>query len=177
MMKNKLVKTNSTYYLVTNDKIVGSTGDSDGKMYNLSFSNCQSIEKGYNIKDMADSYGINIEVKEGRKVFDEDFIAGFETAVEILGDKKFSGEDIKKAFNVGWIQRHNEEGSHYEAMEKVIQSLQHVEWDVEIEMEKVKDETKIIGSVKGVKGSGHKITTYKSVPVFDVDGCLILRRI
>ena len=51
------------------------------------------------------------------------------------------------------------------------------EWDVEVEMEKVKDETKIIGSVKGVKGSGHKITTYKSVPKLDADGCLILKKI
>jgi hypothetical protein len=44
-------------------------------------------------------------------------------------------------------------------------------------MEKVKDETKIIGSVKGVKGSGHKITTYKSVLKLDADGCLILKKI
>ena len=56
-------------------------------------------------------------------------------------------------------------------------SRKQTEWAVEIEMEKVKDETKIIGSVKGVKGSGHKITTYKSVPKLDVNGCLILKRI
>jgi hypothetical protein len=59
----------------------------------------------------------------------------------------------------------------------IIKSLQQTEWDVEIEMEKVKDETKIVGAVKGVKGSGSKITTYKSVPKLDSDGCLILKRI
>jgi hypothetical protein len=50
-------------------------------------------------------------------------------------------------------------------------------WEVIIEMKKVVDETKIINSVKGVKGSGHKITTYKSVPKIDADGCLILKKI
>ena len=49
------------------------------------------------------------------------------------------------------------------------------EWDVEVEMRRVKDETKIIGAVKGVKGSGNKITTYKSVPKLDENGCLILK--
>ena len=51
------------------------------------------------------------------------------------------------------------------------------EWDVEVEMKKVKDKTKIIGLVKGVKGSGDKITTYKSVPKIDSEGCLILKTI
>jgi hypothetical protein len=51
------------------------------------------------------------------------------------------------------------------------------EWDVEVEMKKVKDKTKIIGLVKGVKGSGDKITTYKSVPKLDSEGCLILKKI
>jgi hypothetical protein len=44
-------------------------------------------------------------------------------------------------------------------------------------MKKVVDETKVIGAVKGVKGSGHKITTYKTVPKLDSDGCLILKKI
>jgi hypothetical protein len=56
-------------------------------------------------------------------------------------------------------------------------ALQQTEWDVEIEIQRVKDETKIVGAVKGVKGSGNKITTYKSVPKLDADGCLILKRI
>jgi hypothetical protein len=43
-------------------------------------------------------------------------------------------------------------------------------------MKKVFDETKVIGAVKGVKGSGDKITTYKTVPKLDSQGCLILTR-
>jgi hypothetical protein len=34
----------------------------------------------------------------------------------------------------------------------------------------------VIGAVKGVKGSGDKITTYKTVPKLDSQGCLILTR-
>ncbi len=55
--------------------------------------------------------------------------------------------------------------------------LQPTEINVEIEMKKVVDETKIIGSVKGVKGSGDKITTYRYIPSFDTNKCLILKRI
>jgi hypothetical protein len=56
-------------------------------------------------------------------------------------------------------------------------SRKQTEWDVKVEIKKVIDEIKIIGAVKGVKGSGNKITTYKSVPKLDADGCLILKRI
>jgi hypothetical protein len=51
------------------------------------------------------------------------------------------------------------------------------EVEVSVEMEKVVDETKMIGVVKGVKGSGNKITTYKSVPKLDENGYLTLIRI
>jgi hypothetical protein len=43
-------------------------------------------------------------------------------------------------------------------------------------MKKVVDETKVIGAVKGVMGSGDKITIYKSIPKLDSNGCLILKR-
>ncbi len=60
---------------------------------------------------------------------------------------------------------------------KAMELYQPTEIEVEIEMKKVVDETKVIGAVKGVKGSGHKTTTYKSVPKLDADGCLILKTI
>lgn len=60
---------------------------------------------------------------------------------------------------------------------RAMELFQPNEIDVEIEIQKVIDETKIVGAVKGVKGSGNKITTYKSVPKLDADGCLILKRI
>jgi hypothetical protein len=66
---------------------------------------------------------------------------------------------------------------HKETLGEYIQSIQQpTEIEVEIEMKKVFDETKVIGAVKGVKGSGDKITTYKTVPKLDSQGCLILTR-
>ena len=61
---------------------------------------------------------------------------------------------------------------------KIIQSIQKpIEIDVEIVMKRIVDETKTIGAVKGVKGSGDKITTYKPIPKLDSNGCLILKRV
>ena len=53
-----------------------------------------------------------------------------------------------------------------------VQSLQHVEWDVEIEMEPY-----VVGSNEDFVGDGetHIIET-KLRPQLDVDGCLILKR-
>jgi hypothetical protein len=61
--------------------------------------------------------------------------------------------------------------------DEIFWGLYDTEIEVMIEMEKVVDETKVIGAVKGVKGSGHKITTCKSVPKLDSEGCLILKKI
>jgi hypothetical protein len=44
--------------------------------------------------------------------------------VDLRKYKVFTLEDMKKAFNGGWVQRHNEEGSHYKNMEILIQSIQ-----------------------------------------------------
>ena len=61
--------------------------------------------------------------------------------------------------------------------DEIFWGLYDTEIEVEIEMKKVVDETKVIGVVKGVKGSGDKITTYKSIPKLDSEGCLILKRV
>lgn len=42
-MEGKLVKTNSTYHLVIDNKIIASMGDSDGKLHKLSLKNCDAI--------------------------------------------------------------------------------------------------------------------------------------
>jgi hypothetical protein len=86
----------------------------------------------------------------------------------------FTLEDVKKAYIQG---KHGGKTQAYVEFDDYIQSLQQpTEIEVEIEMEKVVDETKVIGVVKGVKGSGDKITTYKSVPKLDSSGCLILTK-
>jgi len=107
------------------------------------------------------------------------FIRGFNKAMELNKDKQFTLEDMNNAMD--WIMTQYFEFHEQPTTgrrEQYLESLQQpTEIEVDIEMEKVVDETKVIGAVKGVKGSGHKITTYKSVPKLDSEGCLILKKI
>lgn len=143
--------------------------------YKLSLKNCQAIANGYDLD----------EIK--RKLFnrfdgqpDSFTIAAVERTVDImfesLSDKKFSEEDMENAIEM-CIKLMNDKGSEFrEHKQTVIQSLQQTQWDVEVVMKNVIDETKIVGAIKGVKGSGNKITTYKQIPKLDADDCLILKR-
>jgi hypothetical protein len=102
------------------------------------------------------------------------YIAGFNKNAELNKDKVFTKQDM---FDLYAHIVKNGIISGVEANE-YIQSLQQpTEIEVEIVTEKVVDETKVIGGVKGVKGSGHKITTYKSIPKLDSSGNLILKKI
>jgi hypothetical protein len=95
----------------------------------------------------------------------------FNKAMELNKDKVFTEDDVNLAFVLG---KNNDESR----INKLINSrLQPTEIEVEIEIKRVVDETKVIGVVKGIKGSGDKITTYKSSPKLDADGCLILRKL
>jgi hypothetical protein len=172
-MKAKLIKTGEQYLLKdpNNETVAITAGSIKGRM--LSLKNCQAIERGYDLDELFNDY-----YKEWSPYSDiidfNVFEAGFQKALEILGDKKFSEEDIAKAYNKGQIlniKGRLQTGKNY------VKSLQQTEWDVIVEPKKVIDETKIVGSVKGVKGSGNKITTYKSVPKLDANGCLILKRV
>jgi putative heme iron utilization protein len=90
-----------------------------------------------------------------------------------MGDKKFSEEDVKNIFartleNAPSTESHTRmisdvEYRHFvmdELYDKVIQSLQQTEWDVEVVMEKV----------------DLSFGCYKIQQKFDSDGCLILKR-
>ena len=178
-MKGKLNKLDNGWMLLV-DNIMYAT-DENAPYARLSVKNCESIDRGYDLDELAYDYSWNhqSDAKWGGTI--DIFKAGFQKALEIIGDKKFSEEDIKNAMDRVWDWSEDDKdkdcSSMTELRNKHIQSLQQNEWDCIVEMEKVKDETKIIGAVKGVKGSGNKITTYKSVPKLDVNGCLILKRI
>jgi hypothetical protein len=85
-------------------------------------------------------------------MFDEGFKIGFQKALELMGDKKFSEEDVREAF----FHVQNEP-----TFDVFIQSLQQTEWDVEVVMEKI----------------DLSFGCYKIQPKFDEEGCLILKRI
>ena len=94
-MKAKLYKDNDTHYYVTVDgNIMASTDGHPLKAITnkLSLKNCQAIELGYDLDELADEY---------YKQFDNlpvirynAYTAGFQKALSILGDKKFTKNDI-----------------------------------------------------------------------------------
>ena len=200
-MKAKLIKVEDGYELFTQGFLKGSTNHGlieslnieEGPIrYKLSLKNCQAIERGYDLDELADDF---ICCPEDMRTLSEDreinsFKKGFQKALELIGDKKFSEDDVMLGWDAGVMSKSIVDNNwtslirskklleHRESYKTNLKpiSLQQTEWDVEIEMQKVKNETKIVGAVKSVKGSGNKITTYKQIPKLDVDSCLTLKR-
>ena len=179
------------FVLETEIGLLSSTFEPSKFEYKLSIKNCQSIERGYDLDELAKTIfpdkifttNEEYEIPIDGFPYQWGFKVGFQKALELLGDKKFSEEDMIKfmQFIISTEELGNTSSVSASTAKyyigKFIDKQQQTEWDVEIEMEKVIDKTKIIGAVKGVKGSGSKITTYESVPKLDENGCLILKKI
>ena len=140
----------------------------------LSLKNCEAIANGYDLDELAGEYAnkeLNVELtsKAGNFYgFSSSFKEGFQKALEILGDKKFSEEDVKKTLYLK--NGFDKDGfSFYKSDEEIIQSLQQTEWDVVIEMEAYHDGDFIND------GKTHIIEA-KLRPRLGSDGCLILKR-
>ena len=155
-MEGKLVKTGNDYILYSKDKtVLGITsGTMEGRM--LSLKNCQAIENGYDLDELFDEVDESIDYQE----FDfSSFKLGFKKALEILGGKKFSEEDMKKAIHFGASWREQLFNGTTKTSE-LFESLQQTEWDVEIVMDICGDKVYAVPE-----------------PALDENGCLILRRI
>mgnify|MGYP000648348426 CR=1 FL=1 len=145
------------------------------ELQKLSHENCDEIFGVVDVEKLAE-YSVQ-EVKESnadfylRDVYKEFFIEGFNKAMELTATKVFTMKDMMDCWNTALKFQENQV-----TLGEFIQSLRPKEIEVEIEMVKVVDKTKVVGAVKGVKGSGHKIKTYKSVPKLDEKGCLILKK-
>ena len=192
-MEGKLIKVDNEYKLFQISEPDGTLISVSGE---LSIKNCNAIANGYDLEELAcDKIGIDISVVKhiDRKVIEKNespttpiheagalgaglyhmvkgFEIGFQKALEILGDKKFSLEDMKKVYL---------NSSKYEWFGDCIKSLQQTEWDVEIEMEKC-------GYCEGCNKAGmlhcahadscgYPIETER--PKLDTNGCLILKKI
>jgi hypothetical protein len=169
-MEGKLIKVTDdigVYYVLN--------GKNLPENYVLSDKNCQAIERGYDLDNMSDLFGAkakgNLDFKLGANY---GFEAGFQKALELLGDRKYSEEDLRKAMDKVWDWCKTEKDTDFstitELRNKHIQSLQQTEWDVEILMEEEKEF--IFDSAMGIS-QGH----YLDKPKLDADGCLILKRI
>jgi hypothetical protein len=171
-MKGKLIKENNGYTLFVDGKVFGDTDGHQLKSITnrLSLKNCQAIELGYDLDELAHHNSLSytwLETDERDKTLMskygvEGFKAGFQKALELMGDKKFSEQDIDKAYWAGMQFVGEDKGSYGE----FIQSLQQTEWDVEIEMEDTFQLKKRAGGI-----------TNMGKPKLDTDGCLILKGI
>jgi hypothetical protein len=176
-MKAKLSKIDFQYFLYDNDdNLIGTTENSPYKR--LSMENCQEIERGYNLDELA-SQKYLIEntgtmfmpnTHEVNNVFrQEGFKAGFQKALELMGDKKYSEEDVRNAYFHGEKDSYVKGGQTKEMQDEFIQSIQLTEWDVEIEM-RSKDIDELRESNEGFLNNPNLY-----IPKLDASGCLILK--
>jgi len=164
-MKGKLRKRQNKYFLVLED----------GRVMNepLSLKNCQEIERGYDLDELADEWVFEIN---GDKWSNNDntagdnygsFKAGFQKALELMGDKKFTEDDLRLAMHFGKFGEANNQTTTI----GFIQSIQ-TEWDVEIEMKPCYYDDSLGGFQTSYK-EGMPIEQ----PNLDKNGCLILKSV
>jgi hypothetical protein len=176
-MKAKLIKNGNAYSLKINGEYVAFANEDfvgyatqefrDNLLGKLSLKNCQAIEHGYDLDELIDKYC------RGNSKIEDDFIKkGFQKALSILGDKKFSERDILKTIElsregivVTRISEWETEKEFDYNETQIIQSLQPSEWEVIIKMKS-----------ENVRYNGGKQIEYDVVPLLDAGGCLILKR-
>jgi hypothetical protein len=162
-MKRKLIRTIDGYELFTQGFLKGSTNHGlieslnieEGPIrYKLSLKNCQAIESGYDLDELAKKEIVDGRLHPNDGAKKEGIARGFELALEILGDKKFSEEQLREAF----FHVQNEP-----TFDVFKQSLQQTQWDVEVVM------------VPAMSNNGN--VYYGDIPKLDAGGCLTLKRI
>ena len=169
-MKAKLIKTEVNYILEDDKGVVIASTSLNKEGLSLSLKNCQSIERGYDLDELDnrafDDMGYHSKVTlHEEKQFKLGYMVAFREVLEILGDKKFSEEDMREA--ISQTRKGMLYNKKYE--DEYIQSLQQTEFEVEI--------CCYIGN--GDKESDSfkdPLVTNTGIPKLDENGCLILRR-
>jgi hypothetical protein len=182
-MKGKLHKESEGYYLSVSNKTIGTTRpllNFDIIEYKLSLKNCQAIERGYDLDELFQKeldellFTGNLDDESDCKLYKSGMYKGVRIIFELLGDKKYSEEDIKKVVEIsrqGSLQKtHNGYGVSTGSVfvldklsaNDIIKSLQQTEWDVEIE------------TVPALSNNGN--VYYGEIPKIDENNCLILKK-
>ena len=176
-MKGKLIKSDIQYRLHNEQGIVIATSGENGK---LSIKNCESVVNGYDLDILSENHAEEIYVRnendynelanfENRK---RNFEEGFQKSLEILGDKKFSEEDMAymMAKTCEFMENHLDRISSVEFFNNTIKSLQQTEWDVEVVM--------CCGLPDGCTEPEVQCpSNCEIVPLLDEDDCLILYKL
>lgn len=142
------------------DRLVIASTNAHHNVNKLSLKNCQAIERGYDLDDLAIDYIGEPDKKHWIPSEYNEFVAfkeGFQKALELMGDKKFSENDVLKVvthvFNElvlvdGFNKNYLFPESIYQETTTKCKSMQQKEWDV------ILDDENLVGS----------------------DGCYILRK-
>ena len=160
-MKAKLIKTEVNFILEDDKGVVIAATSLNKEGLSLSLKNCQAIELGYDLNELAENYSKKADELAklyGGKIQGDNnstpFKDGFQKCLEVMGDKMFSEEQLREAF----FHVQNEP-----AFDVFKQSLQQTQWDVEAVM------------VPAMSNSGN--VYYGDIPKLDLEGCLTLKRI
>ena len=173
-MKAKLINRWGDYRLYVNERPYATTGDSPYKK--LSLKNCQAIEFNYDLDELAIKSANTYEDLTSSTFMAghyDGFKAGFQKALEILGDKKFSEEDVMLGWDAGVMSKSivfsmEQLEPHRESYQRNLKpaSLQQTEWDVEVTMKYFTE-----------YDTNPVTIEHKTEPKLDADGCLILKRV
>lgn len=176
-MKGKLYKESEGYYLSVSNKTIGTTRpllNFDIIEYKLSLENCQTIERGYDLDELADFYSkstlfVSDEVPTEKQIEDAEHISeiafkeGFRKALELMDNKKFSEDDVINIAEYVRVASQSSPSVRTKYLLAEYQSQEQTEWDVEIE------------TVPALSNNGN--VYYGDIPKLDTDGSLILKRI
>jgi hypothetical protein len=194
-MKGKLIKyKDCDYTLMVGNYMYAFTNVPKGLDYRankLSIKNCQSIENGYDLDELAEEYAKSKhQAPHVWLSYIDHYTQGFQKALELLGDKKFSEDDMISAYFEG-----TNDGAQFESMmdydhsdnsevesfseqteQDFRKSLQQTEWEVEVEMIcPHPSDTYVCGMQYGCDEDG--CNHPNQIPYLDKDGCLNLKRI
>ena len=155
----KLIKVDDIYTLMDGDKMIASSDSdfqTDYEVMKLSKQNCDEIFGVTDVEKLAEEYGS----KFAHSYDPEDFIAGFNKAMDLMKDKLFTLSNLRKAFNS--LENHPNR-----TFTELVALLKPTEIEVIIEME-------CDGVQTGLCSEDCNCNVF---PKLDSEGCLILKKI
>ena len=158
-MKVKLIKTDVNYILEDDKGVVIASTSLKKEGLSLSLKNCQAIEKGYDLDELAETFAKNHSIYPTAQDDTEyGFKYGFQKALEVNADKRFTFKEMVDCWNKAL-----EFQEHKETLGEYIKSLKQTEWDVDVVM------------VPAMSNNGN--VYYGDIPKLDENGCLILKKL
>jgi len=164
-MKTFLRKINGIYTLMKDGKMIASDDidfQKDYELQKLSIENCNIIFGIFDVEKLAEDFAKNHSIYPSAKDDTEyGFKNGFNKALELNKDKKFSLEQVIEAMS---LYKRNEF-----AMSKVLVMVLEEPQDIEVEIE--------MAEVESYKDKMGNLRTEKTFPRVDKNGCLIIKKL